>query len=1018
MPIDFAPLCLGALLLGALPLAARPIRVSGQIQGPAGVRVELLPQSGAPPVATATTDSSGLFELTVPESGCFRVRAQVEGHLSLEIPVLAVVEDVDLMPAFTIPLSDPKAQEIIGKDATGGWVFAAPAHPAAQPPPATPRLVQGKVSDAKGSPVPGALVWSEGSPAIPFVRAGAEGAFQIRLPASGAVRLRAVAADYLPSDSREPSAEGAGVALKLEPAGSIAGQVVDAAGHSLAKVQIGVLPVQWTEGRSPRYGTTWSRADGRFRLPSLSPGERYELTAALEGFAPVSRQAAALTHPVPMRLVLERGATAFGRVLDWENRPVQGAELAISPPSEGMFSDQLNMGYEETVAQATSNPEGRFEIQHLNPGRFQLRVRRKGFAPFALPEVEIPPRTARVDLGTLTLDRGLTIEGRVTDPRGVPLPDVDVSLNTQITILAMGPDNQDSPAKVETGPDGRFRFDDLRRGAKFELRVERQGYVPASVRVDVPAQEPLAIELKPGRTLAGRVTGVAGEPVRNAILALREKREFRLPEGLPKIDGWRHLGITDEEGEFRAEGVPPGTAELSIFASGYRSSQPPGITVPEDRDVEGLEIALEKASVLEIRVLDSRGKPVDGAWIEVQPTDSPALERRGRTDAEGRCLMDIEPGRYEVSARSEEQGHARATLDATAGVTARDLVLAKGVEVAGRVSDESGEPVPGASLSLRPVGKGAALTAHAAADGTFRFQSVGDGTFRLAGSAPDFAETFAPAEVQVAGQEVRGLDLRLSRGATLTGKVLGLDPEELGSVLVLAVRPDQASLEPLRGRVDSQGRYRIEGLGSGDWQVVAHLLKGRSLLEPLQIATGRREAILDLRFQTGFTLSGQVLVDRATLAGAQVQAFTRDRSVQAQTGADGRFQVSNLPAGRYNLRVLDSEHGLSATRSVEVTGDQAVTLELATGGLRGRVSAAGETVASAFIRLEEAIPEMPYPIRMPGGTSDAAGAFEIPRIYAGTYRIIVEKEGFAAYTANVEIRPGAPTPVAIELRPE
>jgi protocatechuate 3,4-dioxygenase beta subunit len=711
--------------------------------------------------------------------------------------------------------------------------------------------------------------------------------------------------------------------------------------------------------------------------------------------------------------------TAFGRVLDREKRPVQGAELVLTPASEGVFSDRLSMGSEEEVAQAISNPEGRFELQHLNPGRFRLRVKHKGFSPFALPEIEIPPGTARVDLGILTLDRGLVIEGRVTDPRGVPLPDVDVSLNTQITLFTMGPDNQDSPAQAQTGPEGRFRFDDLRRGAKFELRVERQGYVPASVRVDVPAPESLAIKLKPGRTLTGRVTGPAGEPVRNAILSLREETNLRLPEGLPKIDGWRHLGATDEEGKFRAEGVPPGTADLSIFAPGYRSKQPPGIPVPEDRDVEGLEIALEKASALEIRVLDSQGKPVDGAWIEVQRTDSPTSERRGRTDAEGRCLLDgIEPGRYEVSARSEEQGQARTTLDATAGVTARELVLAKGVEVSGRVSDESGEPVPGASLSLRPVGKGATLTAHAAADGTFRVQSVGDGTFRLSGSAPDFAETFAPAEVQVAGQEIRGLDLRLSRGTTLTGRVLGLDPEELGSVLVLAVRPDQASFQPLQGRVDGQGRYRIEGLGPGDWQVVAHQMKGRSLLEPLQIATGRREAVLDLRFQTGFTLSGQVLVDRAPFAGAEVQVFTRDRSVQAQTGPDGRFQVPDLPADSYSLRVLDLEHGLSATRSVEVIGDQAITLEIAAGGLRGKVSSAGgEPITGAFIRLEEAVPEMPYPFQMPGGTSDVAGAFEIPRIYAGTYRIIVEKEGFAAYTANVEIRPGAPTPVAIELKP-
>ena len=156
MPGTSWTLWIAILLLAgvSIPLKAEPIRVSGQIlastgKGSAGARVELLPQSGAPPVAIATTDPAGLFELAVPESGCFRVRAQVEGHLSLEIPILAVVEDVDLMPAFAIPVSDPRSQEAIGKDATGGWVFAAPVPAGAQPPPATPRLVQGKVSDAK-----------------------------------------------------------------------------------------------------------------------------------------------------------------------------------------------------------------------------------------------------------------------------------------------------------------------------------------------------------------------------------------------------------------------------------------------------------------------------------------------------------------------------------------------------------------------------------------------------------------------------------------------------------------------------------------------------------------------------------------------------------------------------------------------------------------------------------------------------------------------------------------------------
>jgi len=1026
-----APLLIAGL---SLPLAAEPIRVSGQVvEGPggglAGARVELFPQTGTTPVATVKTDAAGLFELVAPESGCYRVRVEMAGHLSLEYPLLPVSEGTGLTAAVAFPPSHPGAQGAIGSEAPGGWVFGAPAPRAAQPLPA-PRLVQGKVNDPKGAPVPGALVWSEGSPAIPCVRTGAEGMFQIRLPASGEARLRAVAAGYLPSDPREPpSPPGAPLALKLAPAGTIIGRVVDGTGQPLARVQIGTLPVEWMDESSPRYATAWSREDGRFRLTQLSPGKLYALTATQEGFAPATVKADALPRgrqTAPVRIVLERGTTAFGRVLDRENRPVPGAELVLASASQGGFgSDQLLFGGEEIAVQATSGSDGGFELRHLNPGRFQLRVERKGFAPFALPEIEIPPRTARLDLGTLTLDPGLAIEGRVTDPGGAPLPGAEVRLQPSFDSFSMGAENLIEPQSVVTGSDGLFRFDGLGRGAHFTLNVERRGYAPAIVpSVEAPTPERLTVELKPGRTLSGRVTGPAGEPVRKAGLSLREEIPFQSPLGVSNILGSRALGVTDEQGKFQVEGVPPGTAILEVSAPGYRFKRLPGLPVPEERDVEGLEITLEKGSVLEIRALDSRGGPVAGARILARRTDSPALETRGsftqcRTDAEGRCrLDDIEPGRYEVSAQSEDKGHAEASVTAKAGGNALDLVFPPGVEVSGRVTDEAGAPVPAASLSLQPLERGTAFSAISNADGSFRFPAVGDGTFRLSGNAPGFAGTSAPGDVRVAGQEIRGLDLRLSRGATLTGRVLGVEPNEMKGVLIFAFRTDGMAF-PLTGRVDAEGRYRIEDLGPGDWAVSARA-GGRAIQESLRLAPGTREAGLDLQFPSGFTLSGRALMDKAPFSGAQVMATTRDKSYQGMVGPDGGFQLSNLTPGRYDLTVMDPARGLSATKSVEITGDQEVTLAVVTGGLRGRISAAGTgaPVAGALIQMERAVQEGPGMIPIPSRTSDGSGAFEALRLTAGTYRIAVEKEGFAAYTANVEIRPGGPTPVAIELRPE
>ncbi|HEY2293515.1 MAG TPA: carboxypeptidase-like regulatory domain-containing protein [Thermoanaerobaculia bacterium] len=289
------------------------------------------------------------------------------------------------------------------------------------------------------------------------------------------------------------------------------------------------------------------------------------------------------------------------------------------------------------------------------------------------------------------------------------------------------------------------------------------------------------------------------------------------------------------------------------------------------------------------------------------------------------------------------------------------------------------------------------------------------------GDATDFAEAQAPGEIQVAGQEVRGLELRFSRGARVTGKLLGLDPEEAKSVIILALRPDLTSPQPALGQVDPEGRYRIENLGPGEWNVTAHTSE-HSIMEPLHLAPGVREAVLDLRFQTGFTLSGRVLLDHAPMAGAQVVVFTPTRASQAVAGPDGGFRLSELPADHYVLLALDSGREMIARRSVEIAADPEVTFDIATGGLRGRVSAAGAPVAGALLRLEEGtVAGLSAPLfpasQVLARTTDGAGAFEIPRIPAGLYKVTVEKEGLAPATVDVQVPAGAVAAVEIELKP-
>ncbi len=984
-----------AILLAGLPagLAAEPIHISGRVlipadtvQGLAGARVELLPQTGETPVSTAKTDAAGFFELAAPESGCFRVRMRAAGFQDVEA-FLPVAEETNLKPPAVLAASwvTPITP---GSSAGGEWLFSTPARPS----PATPRLVQGKVSDPKGAPVAGALVWNDGAPAVPCVKAGADGSFQIRLPAGGPAKLRAVAPGYFPSDPRP----GPPFVLKLAPAGAITGRVVDAAGQPLARVQIKAIPVPWRGDPLQ----AWSRADGRFRLSRLPPGTLYEMAAIHDGFAPALVKVGALSSPKPVRIVLERGATVLGKVLDPEGQPVPGAELDVKLSRDRRPNQDLS-AIGEPTGKAVSDAIGSFAISHLGIGWFDLRVKRRGFVTLSVPEVEVPDRAARIDLGPLTLDRGAVIEGRVTGPSGAPLPDARVTPIRAPDPLASIFSVSDVPPETSTDSEGRFRFEDLRRGARFGLRVEHPGLIPETVSaVEAPTPEPLRIELKAGRTVAGRVKSPEGGPVPRA--------EVRVSSS----SGW-----TDEEGRFRVAGVPPGIAELTVNAGGYPQILVRDLRIPEESDVEGLEIALHKGSVLEVQVLDSGRQPVAGIWVTAYARSSEYFEDNGpecTTDPEGRCRMgELDVGVYDVLAQSEKDGQVKGAVELGPGINRYELVFPPRVLVSGRVSDEADAPVAGATLELNPTEPGFSSQATSLADGSFQFSAVRDGTYRLSGSAPGFPSGAAPDEVRIAGQEVRGLALRLSRGATLTGRVLGLNPEALESVSV-SVASGTGDLPPVGSpgsRTDREGRYRITDLAPGEWRVVARA-RGRAIQEPLQIAPGAREAVLDLQFPSGYTLTGRVTADRAPLVGARVEAASGSGSFQGVAGPDGGFQIPNVPPGSYSVTASDGPL-LKTSATVEVTGDQEVNLDLTTGGLGVVVLAGGAPVANADVQVAE-------PTYLSGSSwtsTDAAGRAAIPRLTPGVYTVHVWKHGLASAQVDVEVRPGAVAAVEVELKP-
>jgi protocatechuate 3,4-dioxygenase beta subunit len=703
----------------------------------------------------------------------------------------------------------------------------------------SPTTVAGQVLDAATrEPLAGALVWNGGTG---WVRSDPRGGFELRAPSGDRGRLEAQAPGRVRHRRRWTRDDNQPVIFALEAAGTIAGLVVDEAGRPLAGARVLTIPNPASRTGEVAIGenVTWSGADGRFVLRNLPANRLHSVTVSLDGFAPASQPADA-SSGTPVRFELGRGATAVGRVVDEAGQPVTGAEVILAPTPLPSVPD-AGLGR----LQAVSDGEGRFRVPHVNAGSFGLQVKKDGFAPAVPGEVTIPGKTAETDLGTITITPGAVIEGIVVDSRGKPVEGADVDPESFDGMLFI--------RSVTTGPDGRFRFADLPRGGRFNLWIDHSGFIQLQVPgVEAPAPKPLRIELVEARSLKGQVVDPEGQPVAGAQVALTEGTGGLLVGGGFAEGSWgSSQATTDADGRFVLDRLPPRTIRIEARATGFRNRSLAGIQIPAEGEATPVEIQLERGPYLEGRVLDGQGRPVPRALVraEGKVQDSGRFSFGGtRADDEGHYeISGLEPGPHTITAQSVEGGSAaRASVEIRVGPNRLDLSLPDGLEVSGRVVDARGLPVAGASVSLLglPPSTSWGLQAISSADGSFLIRDVPEGVYRLIGMRRGFARSEAPETVQVGSDPVQGLELRLSPGAVIRGKLLGLTPADRDRIEVHVSGETTIALSP--AQVDADGSYRIPDIPPGRWTVL--VLRSLAIVAQgtVEVGDGDVEVLLDI----------------------------------------------------------------------------------------------------------------------------------------------------------------------------
>ncbi len=880
-----------------------------------------------------------------------------------------------------------------------------------------PRQIHGRVvEEGSRDPIPGALVWT-GSGAE-AVTADASGGYSLWVPGGGSgpwgQRLRAAAAGYVPGLERAPAAGDAGPTIGLRPAAGVRGRVVDAGGESVAGVAIEASPKasggrrRVFRGPGPQQRQGRSAKDGRFDLPGLAAGQGYELRFVKTGYAPGELDVEEL-EPFERRsgleAVLHRGRRAVGLVVDEEELPVAGAVVRLAAPADPRRRFRMPGSEEPAVPEDATGIDGTFAVSDLAAGRYDLEVSSPGFGPVTIPGVEVPEGPAgdgEVDLGTVVLSPGVAIEGQVVDAEGRPLSGVEIRTAESSRVpmpaafrLMMA---ADQPPAAISGGDGRFTVRDRRAGERLDLIADAPGYMATTVPgVVAPSEEPVRVVLKQASRVSGRVVDSTGDPIEGAGVRA-------LPEGLGGSGGRRpgnfHRAASDAGGRFELLDVEPGTVTMAAQAEGYQETRLSGLVAPAGGELRDVELVLRPGATVRGVVLDAGGEPVAGAQVRISATGgSGRPEGFTLADGDGRFeLAGVGLGRRTVTASSEDGREVSKSLEVEAGTQSVELRLAGGVEVSGRVVDAAGLGVAGAVVSLEPasptvVWYGASSEAVSSAGGAFTLAGVPAGNYRLQAARKGFARTAGEEPIEVASSPIAGLEIRLDPGTALSGRILGLELDDLAQVEVRAGRTT--------GEVDFEGAYRIEHVAPGEVTVLAGIPgSGRQITERVTVEPGAGEVVLDLEFGSGYVLTGRVVTGEEPVAGATVRLYGATVSTRgtATTDAEGRFRIEGLKAGGYQLWVRSYDSGVEHQDHLELQADDDVLIQIGTGRVAGQVreSESGDGVEGVTLMLVGA--DLEGPMRGFGGksaTSDSRGRFSFAAVPAGSWQLRASKAGYA-----------------------
>ncbi len=844
--------------------------------------------------------------------------------------------------------------------------------------------------------------WNRRLEPIATVATGLEGRFSFEGVRNGSYFLEARGAWHVPDHTAlvRVDSDGAGgpVDCYVRTGGRVVGVVRTGGGRPVSGAEVTVYAGHTRFLAAARLGdfrmiTARTARDGGFVVAGVPPGAGYDLAVSGDGMA--------ITHltdfvveagrDTEVEVVARTGATVTGQVLarvptpsgDEKLVPVAGAHVGALP--RGL----RDLGFAREVLAAThaiSDADGRYVMRRVPPGEIDVAAAKQGLVPAKSPSV----RTAEGVLAQaepVVLDSGPTVTLVLVNDEGAPIPGASTSwfvtdfdeLQFEPTFTPLMIQAVEGFEFPKSDADGRVVAGPFPGSAPYSIFCWKAGHEFDIVEWDPPRDgDEVRVVLSRGGAVEGIVMDVeAAEPVKRFQIRTSRRLDYdeEAPSTINPFSGGRW--VEDENGRFRIDALADWNSDVTFVAPGYLP-EALSIAVTPGETTRGVIVKLRRGGTIRGRVVDSEGEPIGGAQVA-------ALDERGRAVA----------GRMRNPRQSSSSFKSMIGQEIAMG--SMEVFSALGVLGSGFVVSEP--------------------------DGSFELTGLPEQEIAVHATHRDFADGKTGLMAVGAGAPIEDVEVVLTTGGGIYGKVTDRFGQPIAGALLLAVSTAaMADTYPSarwvhQAGTDAAGEYRIEHMEPGGYFLACtrgdeglNLVSFLGTLNFDLVTVPPNEMVsYDITDSSASAVRvyGRITADGEPVTGGGIFAlgFESENVLGldvkiAQVKRDGTYAFEGLAPGEYQFTY--QRDGPEVRMDVEIPDvpEHRLDLELPAGGIAGRVvdSTTGEPLRNCELVLERK--DAPTASGLIGAMiqregrnardwTDRDGAFEFRRLQAGEYQLKV-----------------------------